>query len=316
MRIYYLCEWTGHSGGIKVLYDHVRALRASGFDAVLGASGSFKRCTWFPHDSLEIPGCDRVFDALNDGDLFVVPELALADPRVVNSRGHRLAFIQNHSLVPSEVDLNSCAGVLVASDPLAEWLLREHRTGAQVHVVEGCIEPQFVAPPRSWLGGPIRALMIPRPDKHQGEPERVREALRLAGVATVTVQRFLDRREFISLFRFHRVYLHLSHPEGFPAPVLEAFAGGALVIGFSGVGGSHFMKDRVNCLLAKDGDWRTVVEMTIAVQRSRPGEFDGLLAEARRCAVKYDDLRLRSTLRSVFSEIIEGVGHTRVQHAS
>src|SRR6185503_16009915 len=136
------------------------------------------------------------------------------------------------------------------------------------------------------------ALVTPRPNKSRGEPLLARTLLRSEHVATTTTTWHMRRDEFVRLFRSHVAYLHLSHPEGFPSPVLEAFGASCLVIGFAGLGGHHFMRDGVNYLLASDGDWRTVVELTRAASCSGPGAYDSILGAARQTALMFDERRL------------------------
>ena len=123
MTVYYLCNWDSLSGGIRVLYDHVRTLRRAGVEASLGATGTFLRCVWFDHEEAEIPGVDHVFDKLRPGDRLVVPELLLADPSLRHALAGLLAFVQNLNLVPPDIDWSRFELVLTASGPLRDALL-------------------------------------------------------------------------------------------------------------------------------------------------------------------------------------------------
>jgi glycosyltransferase involved in cell wall biosynthesis len=322
MTIVYLCNWDGPSGGIKVLYDHVRVFRARRFDAALGATGRFARCVWFQHDSASIPALDSVLGRLTDSDWLVVPDIMMGDRDVLGSPARKIAFIQNHSLVPPAARLRSFDAVMVASAPLAGWLRNAFGAPVPIHVVEGFLEDELVAGPRRWEGGPIRALVTPRMDKSRGEPLLARTLLRKLRIAVTTTTSLMHRDDFVRLFRCHPVYLHLSYPEGFPCPVLEAFGAGCLVIGFAGMGGLHFMRDGVNSLVVDDGDWRAVVELARQAALSPRGAYDSMLDAARQTARAYDERRLAARLEAVFGEIAgrgrehaasapEAAGHAR-----
>jgi glycosyltransferase involved in cell wall biosynthesis len=153
--------------------------------------------------------------------------------------------------------------------------------------------------------GAPRALVIPRERKHRGEPYLAAWALRTVGMDVSICDRPMHRRAFLALFRAHDLYLHLSRPEGFPGPVIEAFGAGCLVAGFAGVGGLHFMRHGDNCLLAEDGDWRRVVEQATALRNVAADAVDAMLASARATAARFDEAALARRLREVWSSPIE-----------
>ena len=304
MKIVYLCNWDGASGGIKVLYDHVRILRTRGFDANLGATSKFRRCIWFDHEPEEIPAVEDVFESLTGADWLVVPEFVMHDPRALQCTARKAVFIQNHSLVPPQAALAPFEAVMTASLPIANWVRRTFPAAPPVDVFEGFLEDEWIGSRVRWQGGPVRALITPRRDKNRGEPLLARDELRRLRIATTTMTDFMHRNDFARLFRCHPVYLHLSYPEGFPNPVLEAFGAGCLVIGFAGMGGLHFMEDGANCLIAADGDWQAVVRMVQHVHRSEPGAYDVLLAGARATARHYDERRLSDRLAAFFADSV------------
>lgn len=302
MRIYYVCNWCGPSGGIKVLYDHVRLLRRRGYDAALASYRRFERCIWFRNDAGEVPAIEDLRRHASPDDLIVVPEIAFADAGLRDCPGRRAGFIQNIAHVPRSFALADFDWFMVPSRTLGAWTRAELRWRGRIEIVPGFLESELLLGPRRWAGGPVRALVIARRDKHRGEPFAAVPALRSRGIAVTLVTGHLHRRDFVRLFRSHSLYLHLSHPEGFPTPVIEAYGAGCLVAGFAGIGGLEFMRDGENCLLARDGDWAAAVESAATCHTSAPGAYDGLLRMARTTAIAYDEARMERRLEEVFAK--------------
>jgi hypothetical protein len=304
MTIYYVCNWDAPSGGIKVLYDHVRVLRSLGFDAALGACARFVRCIWFDHDAAETPAVERVLDVAGPDDWLVVPEIALHDAPLLRSPARRVAFVQNHSLIPRGVAWGRFERAMTASDPLIPYVRDVAGARFPVVSVPHFLESAHVAPPRrpTRTRHP-RVLAIPRERKHRGEPYLAAWALEAAGFEVDVRDRPMHRRDFVALFREHDVYLHLSRPEGFPGPVIEAFGAGCLVVGFAGVGGLHFMRHGENCLLAEDGDWRRAVDHVLALSAADPESSARLLAAARETSCRYDEAAFARSLLEAWAPI-------------
>ncbi len=302
MTVYYLCNWDSLSGGIRVLYDHVRTLRRSGVDARLGATGTFLRCVWFDHKIAEIPGVDDVLDKLRPGDRLVVPELLLADPSLRHSPAGLSAFVQNLKLVPPDVDWSRFELVLTASTPLFDALRPAIADRVSVVAVPHFLATDLVAPPRTWFAAARpKALINPRFGKHRNEPYLTARMLEDSGLDVTVAERPMHRNDFVRLFRDHALYLHLSYPEGFPGPVAEAFGAGCLVAGFTGLGGLEFMRDGENCLTAEDGDWRQVVRHARSVLRRPAAELSAMIASARATILRYDEATFARRLTAAFA---------------
>lgn len=287
-RVVYLCQWTGTSGGIQVLYEHVRLLRRLGTNALLGAHGPFRRCEWFDNDPALTPAIDDCLAGLQGNDVLVVPEICIGAPELSGLRGRRVAFVQNPSLLRTDLTGFECA--MVPAHTLVPWLRAATAFDGPIAVVPGFLDSELVRSPRRFTDGRVRVLLIDRPDKHRGEPSAARERLRQRTDIEVTyVASPMPRQQFVELFRAHDVYLHLSHPEGFPISVLEAFGAGCLVVGFAGIGGLEFMQHDRNCFVAPDGDVAgAIATLTEALHRPS-AELDQLLACARATAAAFPE---------------------------
>lgn len=69
----------------------------------------------------------------------------------------------------------------------------------------------------------------------------------------------VDEHIFAEKLRQSDILFTHSYPEGFNLPVIEAMASKTFVIGFSGGGGTEFMKDEENCFYSNDGDYVDLV---------------------------------------------------------
>lgn len=303
-RIVYICNWNGHSGGIKVIYEHVRLLRRLRFDAWLGSYGEFRRCTWFKNDEQEAPAISAILGEVRADDLLVIPDVCLDDERIGGLPARKVALIQNAALLPERRRRVAFEAVLTPSRPLAAKLRMHSGIDVPIHFVPGFLESEYLFPRVRDERGWFLPITFDRPGKNAGEPRLVQEALKRHGLEILRVESpAAPHVDFVGAFRQYDAYLHLSHPEGFPGPVIEAFGSGALVIGFTGVGGAEFMRDGDNCLVCPDGDWRNVVETTLRVWRLDSATWNRLIANALRTAASYSEAKTSAALAQAFEAL-------------
>ena len=75
MRIFYLCpDIAEPSGGIKVLYTHVRILREKGYDAHIMHFEKGFRLSWFDTQVPIVYSSDLSLSELGSEDIIVIPE--------------------------------------------------------------------------------------------------------------------------------------------------------------------------------------------------------------------------------------------------
>jgi len=302
MRVIYLCPWTSESGGIQVLYEHVRLLRKNGIDALLGAPEQFQRCTWFDNDPKKAPGIDNVFAQLRDDDVLVVPEICVGAELLDNVAATRIALVQNPDLLTAPLD--EYAATIVPTPVLKPWLEGVAGGAAPIHVVPGFLHNTLVRAPRRFTRNRPRALIVDRPSKHRGEPVRMRDRLTADAVMDITyIDQAMSRDRFTDLFRQHDIYLHLSYPEGFPISVMEAFGAGCLVVGFSGRGGLEFMRNGQNCWVAPDGDFDGALTQLHNALDSSKDERDAMLMAARATATAYPEHDTATALHTVLRQL-------------
>ncbi len=85
----------------------------------------------------------------------------------------------------------------------------------------------------------------------------------------VTLVNNIAQEKLISLYNQHQIVLNLGYPEGFCRPAAEAMACGCVVVGFTGGGGTDFMKDGVNSFIAPDGDEEKLLQVLSSVLHER-----------------------------------------------
>ncbi|PWU22927.1 hypothetical protein C5B42_04655 [Candidatus Cerribacteria bacterium 'Amazon FNV 2010 28 9'] len=77
----------------------------------------------------------------------------------------------------------------------------------------------------------------------------------------VTLINNVPPQQLVKQYNNHRIFINLGYPEGFCRPAAEAMASGCVVVGFTGGGGSDFMKHRKNCFIAPDGDEKELIRL-------------------------------------------------------
>jgi hypothetical protein len=305
-RVYYLCNWNRHSGGIKVLYDHVRCLRRLDYDARLAAYGRFRRCTWFASDPSDTPDVSHVLERLRPDDIVVLPEICMWDDELGSVDARQIVFVQNPDLMTGDANDSRYEAVVVPSRPLVDWVRHEKGYRGPLLCVPGFLETDLITARRTTRPSNPRVLIVSRNDKHRGEPLRARAALERAGLPVTYVDERMDRTRFVALFRRHDVYLHLSYREGFPVSILEAFGAGCLVVGFAGRGGLEFMRDGDNCHVVADGDWAAAVSRTLELRDASLAIWTEMRSRARATAREYPRQRSERALAGVFAQIVVG----------
>lgn len=303
VRIFYLCNWTGESGGIKTLYDHVRLLRRNGYDAALASYGAFRRCGWFEHDEREVPAVSDLLETLRPDDLVVLPDFCMRDGELAAADCRQVVLVQNPDLMTGSADEARYRAVFVTSVPLVPWVRDEIGYSGALRLVPGFLERELVRPTRTDIPARPRLLLVDRLDKNRGEPAQARQALRARGRDVLLLDERMPRERFVRHFAETDVYLHLSYREGFPVSILEAFGAGCVVIGFAGRGGLHFMRDGENCRVVPDGDWRAAIASLDELLDSPAAVWQRLRDAARRTALLHDEHRCEHALLDAFATL-------------
>jgi hypothetical protein len=249
--IYYITRSSGPSGGIKVLLEHVKALRDAGFDAYAYAKNREQTPTAFDIDVPILSGSIGI----SKQDVIIRPETFRSEDLIASARGglRQVVFVQNHyychhSLGSAKqyTDLG-VSDVFCASQRIKRYL-ESNGIAQDVSVVPCAIEIPSSDPDK------IEQIAV-MPRKRPMEFDFIRHhfSLRnpdLAEVPWMVIDNLPHRRALEAL-SCSTVFLSLQRFEGFGLPALEAMAAGCLVVGFAGDGGWDYA-DTANGLWVPD----------------------------------------------------------------
>jgi hypothetical protein len=248
MRIVYFCTSPGpgqHAGGVKVIYDHVRALVDLGVPACVMHERSGYRYPWTEFSVPTIADSE-----LRSTDHVVIPEIksALIAPRLVAAGVQHSIFVQNgyylssrdRNLTDNDVDFayERAAYILSISDDTSE-LIRLHYPQLASRVVRMTTTID-IGLFRSDAAKEKLITYMPR--KNGSHAEAVVFALRphLPGGWSVRSIDRLSVPEVAAVLRRSRLFLSFSGMEGLGLPPIEAALCGNYVIGYHGGGGRDY----------------------------------------------------------------------------
>ncbi|MEA4855829.1 MAG: glycosyltransferase family 1 protein [Solidesulfovibrio sp.] len=237
----------GVSGGLAVLGDTARDLRALGREVVLVLREAGATPLALPA-GLPVVTLSRA--GLAADDTYLVPEgwpNALAPGLAAGARC--VVYCQNwaylfHGL-PGGVGWDRLpVSFLAVSDPVARYI--ELALGTRPPVLRPAIDPaRFFPPPAKPAPGPVRVGFMPR--KNKALAAMVRDVVTARSSRTGLALDWiaidgLSPDGVAEALRSCHVFLATGFPEGCPLPPLEALACGCIVAGFAGFGGFDYMR--------------------------------------------------------------------------
>jgi hypothetical protein len=159
---------------------------------------------------------------------------------------------------------------------------------------EAVVLPYRKGMPEAWENSwqKLRAILAERaPDITLAEP--------LAGSG-------IAHAELLSQLGRYRYFLTLSPAEGFGLVPLEAMAMGAMVLGYDGFGGRHYMRPGDNCDVAPYADIERVAERLIEAIRT-PARSAAIAARGRATAAQYSRESFRRSWIDEFRRVLPDV---------
>lgn len=246
-------------GGIKVHYQLAMLEQQLGYDVfMIYDNANIPEVNWFPHTCKEMTL--SVFkDYLIASRKNVLLVIGYEDPaslNVVRSQ-YKVAYIQGH--VYYQKDKYKDAFLWFNSNYCKEAC-----------EVEGELLPPYLSssfsindPKFEWINRKDKYTLLIQ-DRKQGTKawEDVKQYLskEVFDRLDVVIHKNSSEKEFIGALKKADIFFAHSYPEGFNLPPLEAMCLGPVVIGYTGGGGSDFMQDKHNCLIADDGNAKSVAE--------------------------------------------------------
>lgn len=232
-----------HSGGVHVLTQHVRLLRAAGHEAWLWLPDPGDRTDWIDD---EVPVVAGATTPIGADDLLVLPETPTVPGRDPAPGARTVIFNQNHFYTfaagppapgfPGWARPPAIWAVTAESRDVLAAVLPELAVELVPNPVDGDLfAPQPTSTPRvSWF-----------PRKRPREASLLKALLRndnrLAGVDLVEMVD-TPRAGVAAVLGTSTVFVALGHSESFGLPVAEALASGCLVAGYGGGGGHELFE--------------------------------------------------------------------------
>ena len=270
-------------GGVSVIFWHVALLREMGVEAFVVPDKALTYDPWWM-----VPKPKVKFARLEDEmDVWVVPEVRIDLVRTL--KGTKVVFVQNHGLMRDLELYKDVPLVLSVSEPSAREI--EKKVDVPVLVVNPFIHPSAPFRPGPKKEGSILVLV------------RKKASTFLEKVTSLLGEdKFwwnfasdLSQEELARVYSTSEFYLHLSFPEGWPAPVAEAMKSGCCVVGFAGTGGLEFMKHLETAYVAPDGDVEECVR-GLRMLRENPDLRKKMVERAMEVASVYTPERTKGQL--------------------
>lgn len=288
------------SGGVRVVYDHVRHLMKNGYRAYVVHQNDGFRPAWFEED-VPVLYCNHQF-RLQPDDLVILPEDHSLFLELFRSAPVRkIVFCQNHFYIFEGLHSHcsweslSISGVMACSNPVTDFI-RTSLYFRNVETVHNAISPLFTeTSPKTFQVAymprkrPLEAQFIRNLCDRLLEPEYKIAWVAIDGMNQHAVAKTLGESA---------LFLSLGRLEGFGLPPLEAMASGCLVVGFTGFGGREYAQadnglwcaedDLVGCSNALAGAVRMI--------RDQSPEGTRLISNALKTAAEYSPKRQEKEL--------------------
>jgi glycosyltransferase involved in cell wall biosynthesis len=294
------------SGGVWVIYSHVRHLVRNGFNAYVVHRQPGFRPPWF-QEEVPVLYCDQQF-TLFPNDIVVIPEDHQFFLELFKSAGVRkIVFCQSYLFVFDGLGRHESwqslgiSGVITSSEVVADFV-RSVLGWAEVQVVHFALNPGlFVQRPKKLLVAymprkrPFEAQFIKNLCMHLLGPQFPVEWVALDGVPQTAVARTLSESS---------LFLSLSRLEGFGLPPLEAMASGCLVVGFTGFGGLEYANGENGFWCAEDDLVACARMLATAVRMvwEKSPEVERIVSGAQQTAAAY-------TVQRQEQELLQAIQH-------
>ncbi|MDQ2964149.1 MAG: glycosyltransferase [Pseudomonadota bacterium] len=306
-------------GGIGVLYDHVAALRANGFDAfIVHATKDFR----YPFAQRDVPvlHAGSSFKILKT-DVLVVPEDYAPVIKACRDLGCRkVLFCQNHFLVFQGIAPGESwrefgfTDYLCVSTPIREVMKRWFDVSASI--VRPCIDRVYFSERVKPIDSPIRLACMPR--KGGVHNLRLVQGLLASDGFSHRAELIwceidgLPKEQVAARLQDAHIYVSTSVREGLGLPPLEAMAAGCLVVGFMGGGGVDYASSENGVWVDDEDPWALAeaIEQTVAGLRD-PNASPSLHAKraaGQATALNYNRQQFERDLIAFWTALLQSGG--------
>ena len=209
--------------------------------------------------------------------------------------GFKLCYVQGFStyaLLDRRFD-----HYVAVSDFVADFLRAVYAIDARV--IPPFIDSDDLPPMAPWDQRPESVVLPYRkgmPEAWEISWQRLREILAERAPRITLAEPLagsgIAHRELLAQLGRYRYFLTLSATEGFGLVPLEAMAMGALVVGYDGFGGRHYMRSGENCAVAPFAQIERVADLLID-SVAQPQRSVVMAQRARATAAEYPYARFR-----------------------
>lgn len=291
-------------GGIRVHYQLSELERRIGYKSII-VYPKIPNTDWFEHNCSEFT-IEAANNYLKSKDAKAFAVIGYEDPASLDilseAPRHKIAYIQGHAFYRGE---EAYKGALL-------WT--NSNFVKQYCKIQGPVVPPFVAqaftnyhlPHWQYHKGRYSILVQ---DRKQGKEKIDKVLSYLPSVIKerldVNIHKDSDEETFSNILYKSNMFFAHSYPEGFNLTPLESMAVGTLVVGYTGGGGSDFMKDNFNCFLASDGDAEKVAKIIENVVTWKYHNLGDIQRNARRTSYMYNTMSTQNHLQDALGDLYE-----------
>ncbi len=307
-RIVYL-SWPAReiTGGIKMVFRHVEALRGLGFETVVATEDGAPP-NWFATLAPVVP----LTELRQGDDVLVFPENhAGLLKRFAAWPNRKVVFCQNPAMAFRGVgDRNDysdygVSSVLCPAQHVATFCRRRF-PALEIFLIPYPLD-RMTFKPRL----PKRFQIAYAPRKRPLEAAFVRDLFQAENpgwkpVPWVVIEK-MPEAEVARILGESAVYLALGRFEACPLSALEAMASGCIVAGFTGTGGWDYATSRNGFWAAEDDLLGCTAQLTEAVRMASEGKqrYQEMCGDAQAAAAVYSDERFLACLLECWRPLAE-----------
>jgi hypothetical protein len=295
------------TGGIKMVFRHVEALRSLGFEAVV-ATEDGAAPGWFATLAPVVP----LAKLAPGDDVLVFPEnhAGLLN-RFAGWPNRKAVLCQNIYMCYRGVGERNdyrdygVSTMLCLTQQMAAYCQRRFPS-LEVFLIPNPLD-RTIFKPRP----PKRLQIAFSPRKRPGEAAFVRDLFRAENPAWrqlpwVAIEKMREE-EVARVLGESAVYLALGRFEALPLSALEALASGCIVAGFTGTGGWDYATARNGFWAAEDDVLACTTQLTAAVRLAAEGKhrYHEMSADAQATAAVYNEERFRSRLLECWRQLAQ-----------
>lgn len=279
---FFLPDFERESGGIKLAYDHVKAMNENGFNAVVihqkdgfqpawlsdyytkNEDGSFENIPMMYLDSGNLP--------VNIEDFFFIPE---GFPNIMenlarqNAPCKKVVFCQNWYYILNALDpgvfwpnygITDCLSVSKSQTDYIRMIMPQ----VKCKQVYGQISSEIFYPPEKMTEKRMQVAFIPSRDGGLKSHNVIKTFyamfphFRFIQFAEI---RNLPKEDYAKLLRDSAFYVHFDEYSSWGTAPIEAFLSKTLVAGWDGVGGREYMSPD-NMWIVPNGD---IIRLALAM---------------------------------------------------